>query len=134
LVTGTGDTDNASFTIGGTTLRTNSVFDFETKTSYSIRVQADDGAGGTFAKAFTVTVTNVDEQPTDLSVTPSSIAENQPLNTTVGTFASVDPDAGNTFTYTVAGGSDDASFTISGSTLKTNAVFDFETKSSYAIK
>ncbi|MFN9113533.1 MAG: choice-of-anchor D domain-containing protein, partial [Bacteroidota bacterium] len=35
----------------------------ETKTSYAIRVQADDGSGGLFAKAFTVNVTNVIEYP-----------------------------------------------------------------------
>src|SRR5207244_132549 len=40
----------------------------------------------------------------------------------------------NTFTYTfAAGGADNASFTISGSTLATAAGFDFETKSSYSV-
>src|SRR5207237_4617781 len=129
--------DNASFTITGTTLKTNAVFDFETKSSYSIRVQADDGAGGTFAKQFTITVTNVNEQPTDVALTPSSVAENQPVNTVVGGFSTTDPDAGDTFTYTLVDTGtfpDNASFNVSGSNLRTSAAFDFETKSSYSIR
>lgn len=63
LVSGTGATDNASFSIDGTDLNLNVVADYETKTSYSIRVRADNGAGGTFEKALTVTVTDVNEAP-----------------------------------------------------------------------
>ena len=61
LVSGTGDTDNAAFTISGNTLKTNVVFDFETKASYSIRVKTDDGFNGTFEKVLTITVTNEPE-------------------------------------------------------------------------
>ncbi|MEB3831672.1 hypothetical protein, partial [Phormidium sp. CCY1219] len=39
LATGTGDTDNAAFTIVGDQLQINSSPDFETKSSYNIRVQ-----------------------------------------------------------------------------------------------
>jgi len=35
------------------------VADFETKASYSLRVQADDGKGGVFAQALTITITDV---------------------------------------------------------------------------
>ena len=38
LVSGTGSTDNASFTISGNQLLTAASFDFEAKNSYSIRV------------------------------------------------------------------------------------------------
>ncbi|MGW8124173.1 T9SS type A sorting domain-containing protein, partial [Roseivirga echinicomitans] len=61
LVSGTGSTDNVQFIIEGTSLKAAVVFDFETKTSYSIRIKTDDGRGGTFEKAFTITVTNVAE-------------------------------------------------------------------------
>ncbi len=65
LVSGTGSTDNTSFDIDGNDLITAAIFDFETKTSYSIRVQTDDGDGGTFQKVFTINVTNdpVDDSP-----------------------------------------------------------------------
>src|SRR5204862_2154228 len=75
LVTGTGDTDNASFQISGNTLQTNASFDFETKNSYSIRVQTDDGNGGTFQKQFTISITNVNEPPTDISLSNNNIDE-----------------------------------------------------------
>ncbi|SEW29757.1 Por secretion system C-terminal sorting domain-containing protein [Roseivirga pacifica] len=59
LVAGTGDTDNASFSINGDQLLTAEAFDFETKDSYSIRVKTDDGFGGTFEQVLTITVDNV---------------------------------------------------------------------------
>jgi hypothetical protein len=56
LVSGTGSTDNASFNISGANLRNSSVFDFETKSSYSIRVRATDQGGLYTEKVFTITV------------------------------------------------------------------------------
>ena len=137
LVAGTGSTDNGSFTIVGTSLRTNAVFDFETKSSYSIRVRSTDGGGLTFEKVFTITVINVNEAPTDIALTSASVPENQPVGTTVGTLSATDPDAGDTATFTLVAGTgstDNGSFTIVGTSLRTNAVFDFETKSSYSIR
>ena len=43
LVAGTGATDNANFSISGANLLTAAALDFETKSSYSIRVQTSDG-------------------------------------------------------------------------------------------
>lgn len=57
LVAGDGDTDNADFEIIGDQLKTKVVFDFELQSSYSIRVQANDGLGGVFSKAFAITIT-----------------------------------------------------------------------------
>jgi alpha-tubulin suppressor-like RCC1 family protein len=72
--------------------------------------------------------------PTDIALSGSSIAENNPANAPIGTLSSTDPDPGNTFTYSFAtGGADNGSFTIEGSTLKLTPSADFETKSSYAI-
>jgi hypothetical protein len=137
LVAGVGSTDNGSFTISGNTLQTSAVFDFETKSSYSIRVRSTDSGGLFFEKVFTITVNNVNEAPTDITISPSSVAENQPAGTTVGTCSTIDPDAADTFTCTLvpgAGSTDNASFTFAGNTLQTAAVFDFETKSSYSIR
>jgi len=60
FVTGTGDSDNASFTISGDTLKTAQIFDYETKANYGIRIQTDDGNGGVFEKQFIITVLFVD--------------------------------------------------------------------------
>ena len=94
LVTGTGSTDNASFTISGNTLKTAAGFNYEVKNSYSIRIRTTDAGGLTFDKVFTIGVTNVNESPTDIALSNSSVAENSASGTTVGTFGSTDEDAG----------------------------------------
>jgi hypothetical protein len=136
LVAGTGSTDNGSFNVSGSNLRENASFDFEAKSSYSVRIQVTDGAN-TFAKAFTVTVTDVNEAPTDLSLSPSSIAENSGADAVVGALTPTDPDTGETYSYALVAGTgstDNGSFNVSGSNLRENASFDFESKSSYSVR
>jgi gliding motility-associated-like protein len=137
LVSGTGDTDNASFNISGSNLRITSSPDFETKSSYSVRIRTTDQGSLTYEEAFTITVTNVNETPTDIALSNSTVAENVSANTTVGALSSTDSDAGNTFTYTLVSGTgdtDNASFNISGSNLRITSSPDFETKSSYSVR
>jgi regulation of enolase protein 1 (concanavalin A-like superfamily) len=137
LVSGTGGTDNTAFNIFGSTLRANGSFDFETKSSYSVRIRATDAAGLFFEKAFAIAVTNVNESPTDAAISNSTIAENAGANATVGTLSTTDVDAGDTFTYTLVSGTgstDNTAFNVSGSTLRASGSFDFETKSSYSVR
>ncbi|WP_300006469.1 cadherin domain-containing protein, partial [Anabaena sp. AL09] len=75
--------------------------------------------------------------PTNLTLSTSTIAENQVIGTVVGNLTTTDPDTGNTFTYSLVtgdGATDNSLFTTTGNQLKTNAVFDFETKNSYSIR
>lgn len=58
LVSGSGDTDNANFTIDGTSLKTAVSFDYETQSSQMIRVETDDGNGGTLEQIFTISITD----------------------------------------------------------------------------
>ena len=58
LVSGTGSTDNAKFTIAGNQLKAAASFDFEKKKTYTIRVRVTDAAGLSFEKTFTINVTN----------------------------------------------------------------------------
>ena len=137
LAAGTGDTDNSAFTITGNSLTINASPDFETKSSYSVRVRVADQGGLTFEKVFAVTITNVNEAPSDIALSASAVNENVSANTAVGALSSTDPDAGNTFTYTLVAGTgdtDNASFSISGSDLQINASPDFEAKSSYSVR
>jgi hypothetical protein len=67
----------------------------------------------------------------------SSLAENAGANAVVGTLSATDADAGDTATFTLVSGvgsTDNAAFDISGTTLRANASFDFETKSSFSIR
>ena len=66
LVDGEGDADNSSFAISAANLNTGVVLDFETQSSYSVRVQTDDGNGGTFQNSFTIAVTDVNDAPGQL--------------------------------------------------------------------
>ena len=139
LVSGTGSTDNGSFTIVGDELQTAASFDFETKSSYSVRIRTQDQATNGFEKAFTITVLDVNESPTDIVLSNSSVDENKPTGTVVGSLTAVDPDAGQTHTFAVVtsgcGGtfSDGTSFTTSGDSLVTSAILNYEVKSSYAV-
>jgi hypothetical protein len=130
--------DNNSFTLtSGGSLRNGVVFNFETKTTYSIRVRTTDAGGLTYDGTFTINVTNQNEAPTNINLSSSSISENVPTGTTIGTLSSTDPDSGDTFTYQLYDSityPDNTSFIIDGTTLKSSAIFDFETKSSYSIR
>ena len=137
LVTGTGSTDNGVFQIVSGALQTAALFDYETKSSYSIRVRTTDQGGLSFEQVFTITVTDVNEAPTALSLSALAIAENSTSGSSVGTFSTTDPDTANTFTYSLVtgtGSTDNGVFQIVSGALKTAAVFDYETKSSYSIR
>lgn len=136
LVSGTGSTDNASFSIVGNTLRTNAVFDFETKSSYSIRVRTSDGNGGLFEKTFTILVTDANDAPTNSSLSNSSVKENVAANTLIGLFSSTDVDAlaSHTYTFDLVAGNDNSSFIISGNQLRTQSALNYENKSVYYIQ
>ena len=75
--------------------------------------------------------------PTDIGLTPTSIAENSTVNTVVGTLSTTDVNSGETFTYELVVGTGDdnnASFNINGTSLRAGVAFDFETKSSYTVR
>ena len=71
------------------------------------------------------------QAPTDIMLSNNTIAENQPAGTTIGTLSNNDPDARDRHFYSLTTPND--TFLISGDTLKTNRVLDFETKNSYAL-
>jgi hypothetical protein len=75
--------------------------------------------------------------PTDIGLSNSTVPENRPIGTTVGTFSTTAQGTGDTFTYTLVAGSgstDNGSFTIGGSNLQTAASFNYEVKSHYTIR
>ena len=62
LVSGAGDAGNAAFTIVGNQLRAAQAFDYETQSSYSVRIRATDSMGLWLEKAFIIPVANRIEQ------------------------------------------------------------------------
>ncbi len=68
-------------------------------------------------------VINDNVAPTDISLSNSSVNENQASGTVVGTFTTTDANSGDSHTYTLVSGtgdSDNSKFQIDGSLLKTN--------------
>ena len=134
LVAGTGDTDNASFNISSGKLVAKNSLNFESKSSYSVRVKTQDAGGLSYEKALAITVTDANDAPTAISIDASTIDENVAMGSLVGTLSTTDEDSGDTFTYTLAAGSNDnASFSIDGAKLITATDIDFETKASYTV-
>ena len=81
----------------------------------------------------TINVTDVNESPTDITMPGGSVAENSAAGTLVATLSTVDPDAGETFSYSIQGGS--ALFEIVGDEVrvKAGADIDYETATSHDI-
>ncbi|MGM3309110.1 DUF4347 domain-containing protein [Anabaena sp. WFMT] len=61
LVSGTGDTNNALFSIVDNQLKTNSVFDYEFQNSYNIRVRTTDQGGLSYDKQLTIGINDINE-------------------------------------------------------------------------
>ena len=75
--------------------------------------------------------------PTNITLSQSSVPENMPTGTVVGTLLATDANPGQPHTFTLVSGTgstNNASFTIAGTALKTAASFNFEAKSSYSIR
>lgn len=137
LVSGAGSTDNGSFNISGTSLRADSSLNHEAKDTYYVRVRTTDSGGLWYEEAFTINVVDVNEAPTDLSLSNQDIDEGQPADTVIGNFSTTDPDDGDTFVYTLVSGTGDSgngSFNINGNQLRSDVEFDYETQSSYSIR
>ena len=84
-------------------------------------------------QVFTINVTDVNEAPTDITLSNAVIDEGLPVGSLVGTLSTTDPDLGDSFTYSFCGGADDASFQFNGSNLETAAVLDADAQSSFSI-
>ncbi|NJK39435.1 MAG: hypothetical protein HC835_19800 [Oscillatoriales cyanobacterium RM2_1_1] len=122
LVAGAGDTDNSQFSIVNNQLVTQASFDFEAQSAYSIRVQTDDGNGGTFAQTFTVQITDVNEPPTNITLDNTNVDENV-AGAGIGNLSAIDPEE-NPITFSV----DDSRFEVVNGQLKlrNDQSLDFE--------
>lgn len=139
----TGGNTGGAFAIhpstGVITVADSAELDYETVTSFTLTVTVSDGTNTSAPGTVTVNLTDLIENvaPTDIILTPASIAENNAANATVGTLAAVDADVGQTHTFTLVtgmGDTDNGSFSISGSNLILIPSADFETKSSYSVR
>ncbi|SOC47337.1 cadherin domain-containing protein, partial [Rhizobium subbaraonis] len=118
-------TDNAGglFKLSGNKLVTAKAVDYETVKSGKVTVAVSDGVNKV-AKTFTIGVQDVNEAPTSLALSKSSVKENVAVGTTVGTLSAKDPE-GKTLSYKLtdnAGGL----FKLDGNKLVTAKAVDYE--------
>ena len=107
-------------------------YDHETKTSYSVTVNVDDGNGAADTIDVVITVTDVNEPPAFLATESGkrTIAENTQANTNIGTpVTATDKDASETLTYRLRGKhAEFFSIDPSFGQLKTHGPLDHETQ------
>lgn len=73
--------------------------------------------------------------PTNITMSSTSVDENSAVGSTIGTFTTTDQDVGDSFTYTIdTNYLNHDRFAISGNTLSTNDIFDYETEKSVSVR
>ena len=93
----------------------------------------------TFETGSPVTLTLADiinDAPTDIAIdggNSDSVAENSALGTVVGLLSTTDPEAWQTHTYAITGGTGLGKFSIVGNEIRVSGALDFETAPSYTL-
>ena len=127
------------FEIVGSDIRVKAgaVLDFETQQSYGLTVEVADQGGQCCSQTVTINLIDVADSnaaPTGLTMSGGSVVENAAAGTWVGSLSAIDPDAGDTHTFTLTGGATNL-FEIVGSDIrvKAAAVLDYELQRSYGL-
>jgi Ca2+-binding RTX toxin-like protein len=117
--------------IDGATAAAFTLGDIDIGAEISVRTTYTDGQG--FAEVVTHSagvVQNLNEAPIAIAFSGGSVAENSGNGVLIGTLSTSDPDAGDSFTYTLAPGAGDADnglVAIAGDEIRVNGAIDFET-------
>jgi len=122
---------------GVITVNDSKALDFETTPVFKLKITASDGVHTAEPVEVTVSLNDMNDAPTDISLDNSGIYENNPSDTPIGRFTSSDQDAGSSFSYALVPGDGDAdntAFTIDGDKLKAAQTFDYEKKASYSVR
>ncbi len=134
---GVGGEDNESFEISGNGLAIALVPDFETKSSYNVRLRATDQGGLFIERALVLTITDVNEAPTALNTDTEVIPENNVAGATVVNLSTIDQDNGDQHVYSLVAGQgadDNDAFDIDGSGLVAKNTLDFEIQNEYKVR
>ena len=111
------------------------LIDYEAASSHQVTVRATDQGGMYLDKVVTLSLTNVNEAPTGITLSGGSAPEHSPGGTIIATASGIDPDAGTVFTWSLtdnAGGR----FLIyqTGQIAVVDlGLIDYETASSYQV-
>lgn len=86
FVAGIGDDNNGNFTISGSTISINNSPDYELKNSYTVRIETNDGNGGTYQKSFDIFINNLWEAITTI-IDLEDISDESKYTVTSGTWS-----------------------------------------------
>ena len=135
MVDGFGSADNSEFRIDGNMLKTNAVFDFERVKSYSIRVRVTDDNHTELEKQFTIGLNDVNDPPTDMSLSDNAIAENFFPGSAIGILEVTDVDVEDIHIFSLPDGvADNDYFVIENDFLLTNTRLDFEERADHTYR
>ncbi len=120
-------------------LRTAAAVNFESQASYSVRVRTTDSSGLTFEQVLPITVTDVNEAPSQLQLSTSTVVDGTTAGSILATISATEPDAGDALVYSLAVGTatDNAeviTFTVSGIQLLLVNNVSLASKPSYNIR
>ncbi|MCK5830881.1 MAG: cadherin repeat domain-containing protein, partial [Methylococcales bacterium] len=126
--------ENDNFEIDGSEIKVKAGVDlnFESDESHDVEVTVTDSEGNTYTRTVSIAVNNLNEDPTDIALSASSVDENSAAGTVVVNLVSTDEDAGETFTYAIA---NNDNFIIEGNQIKvkSGADLDFESNESHDV-
>ena len=137
LVAGNGDDDNSAFTISGDELLMNEVPLYSEQNTYTIRVRSTDSGGFFEEEPFVIRVIPINDPPTDIALSDSTIVEGEPERALIGFFSTIDPDPEDSHVYSLVAGDGDsgnAHFVIEKDALLSGESFSFPDQSSYSIR
>ena len=135
FASGSGDDHNTLFTIENDSIKTNAVFNFEERNTFSIRVKTIINDTAEIENEFTLFALDTNEAPYDIVISKDRVLENQPAGTIVGSLTVLDEDKMDqhqiAIDFPVENGS--ISFTIENDLLKTTSELDYEQDSTYIL-
>jgi len=105
--------------------------------TYLVEVQVEDDSSTTGKKTVAVTLTSVNEAPTNIALSSQIIDDNSTSGTLVGRLTTSDFDAGDSHSFSLIAGdgsTDNGNFSISGDSLKAATSMDAETKQKHYIR
>ena len=138
IVTGTGDTDNASFSIQGNNLISNASLNFEAQSSYSIRLRVTDSQNEYTEEAVLIQVNDINDPPSGIVLSTYNVAENTSIGSLAAQLSTTDEDINpSNYTYrliTGTGDADNSSFLIQSTDLYLNLSPNFEAQDVFLIR
>jgi len=100
---------------GEVTVADGSLLDYEQAIDHDITIKVTDSGGESYQEVFTVDVNDVNEVPSDLTLSNDTVPSDALSGSSVGTVSAFDPDAGETFAYKLLDNAGDR-FAVDGAT------------------